>query len=88
MAVYLSAEARAQIGAAQAQLNRHALSLANDRCVCCDVTGPCEQRRAALRLLGRYGLLPARRPGATRPDRVGRGSDGFGWLRPASHGVT
>lgn len=87
MAVYLSAEARQQVRAAHAQLNRHAVSLAESRCVACGVTGPCEQRRAALRMLGRYGRLPSRSPGATRPDLVSVRRDGFGWFAEPAGGT-
>jgi hypothetical protein len=40
------------------------------RCIACAGDDPCAQRRAALRVFGRYGLLPRRWPGASQPGRV------------------
>ena len=71
MTVYLTAEARSELREAQRQLDRHT-DLSNDgRCPVCELEGPCPLRRAALRVFGRYSRLPARRPGATRPQLIG-----------------
>jgi hypothetical protein len=80
--VYLSADAREQVRTAQARLDEHPVSGASDLCLTCGVEGSCPQRRAALRLLGRYGRLPLRRPGATRPELLDTWRVGgrFGWL--------
>ncbi len=80
--VYLSADAREQVRVAQARLDEHPTSGATDLCLTCGVEAPCPQRRAALRLLGRYGRLPQRRPGATRPELLDRSrlASGFRWF--------
>lgn len=80
--MYLSTVAREQIRAAQATLDRHVVSSGDGRCAACGaVEDGCPQRRAALRLLGRYGLLPCRRPGATHPELItGPTAGGFGWF--------
>ncbi|MEO3776135.1 hypothetical protein ABGB16_04600 [Micromonospora sp. B11E3] len=83
MTVYLSVAARDQLCAAQAQLDQHTPSSADGRCTKCGVPGPCPQRRAALRVFGRYGCLPRRWPGATRPELVRVPSYWSGWLAAA-----
>ncbi|MFY1700155.1 hypothetical protein ACN28G_29680 [Micromonospora sp. WMMA1923] len=81
MTTYLSATVAQQLRAAQARLDRHTPSSADGRCSGCAEVGPCPQRRAALRVFGRYGRLPRRWPGATRPERINRASS-WSWLRP------
>ncbi len=71
MSIYLSAVARTELQEAQRQLDRHTDRAGDGRCPVCDLEGPCPLRRAALRVFGRYSLLPARKPGATRPQLVG-----------------
>ncbi len=88
-AVYLSQAAREQVATAQARLDEHVTSSGDGRCVACGAEGPCAQRRAALRALGRYGRLPARRPGATRPELIPGlparpGASTFGWFPATS----
>ncbi|GGM26461.1 hypothetical protein GCM10011608_08990 [Micromonospora sonchi] len=87
MTTYLSGAARDQLRAAQSQLDRHTPSSADGRCPACRVDEPCSQRRAALRVFGRYGCLPRRWPGASRPERV-QASSWSGWLTAAVEGVT
>jgi hypothetical protein len=70
VSVYLSAAATAELTAAQRLLDDHAVSSVDGRCRRCLVEGPCDHRRTALRVFGRYGCLPRRWPGATRPDLV------------------
>jgi hypothetical protein len=87
MTVYLSTDARDQVNAAHDQLNRHALTLNGNVCTECGTEGPCPQRRAALRAIGRYGRLPRRRPGASRPERLpSRPGGGFGWFDQVASG--
>jgi len=88
MTTYLSAGARDQLRAAQAQLDQHTPSSADGRCAGCGEAGPCPQRRAALRAFGRYGCLPRRWPGATRPEQVRAPSSWSGWLAAAVERVT
>jgi hypothetical protein len=54
---------------AQGLLDEHPVGL-DGLCVACRVEG-CAGRAVALRRLGHIGQLPRRRPGATRPERVG-----------------
>ncbi|GAB3816609.1 hypothetical protein GCM10027605_65930 [Micromonospora zhanjiangensis] len=83
MSVYLTAPVRAQLAAAQRLLDRHTPSSADGCCAACGVDGPCPQRRAALRVFGRYGCLPRRWLGATRPDLVQPPAGWSGWLAGA-----
>ncbi|MGI5215421.1 hypothetical protein [Plantactinospora sp. CA-290183] len=80
MSVYLSAAAREELRAAQVQLDQHTPSSADGGCPACGEPGPCALRRTALRVFGRYGCLPRRWPGASRPELIGRGSSWSGWL--------
>lgn len=88
MTVFLSAAALDQLRAAQAQLDRHTASSADGRCVVCAQDDPCQLRRVALRVFGRYGVLPRRWPGASRPERVVTPSTWPGWLRDAVESST
>ncbi|MER7167289.1 hypothetical protein ABT336_14615 [Micromonospora sp. NPDC000207] len=80
MTTYLSAAAREHLAVAQSQLDRHTPTAATGRCGGCGEAGPCRQRRAALRAFGRYGVLPRRWPGASRPDLVRGVPSWSGWL--------
>ncbi|NBE82979.1 hypothetical protein GVV04_18810 [Micromonospora sp. NEAU-HG-1] len=84
----MSGAARAQLRAAQGQLDQHTSSSADGRCAGCGEEGPCSQRRVALRVFGRYGCLPRRWPGASRPEQVGASSSWSGWLAAAVERVT
>ena len=75
--VYLSAAVREILRAAQVALDLHAPTLTDERCHRCHEVGPCSQRRAALRVFGRYGVLPRRWPGASRPELAGTGGGGY-----------
>lgn len=55
----------------QSAVGDHMPVAATDRCGRCGVRSPCGPLAAALRLLAAAGLLPRRRPGATRPERTG-----------------
>ena len=81
MSVFMSGAVLDQLRAAQAQLDRHTASSGDARCAACDQDDPCAMRRAALRVFGRYGCLPRRWPGASRPDRVAVSPAWSGWLR-------
>ncbi|MFD1325183.1 hypothetical protein [Micromonospora sonneratiae] len=82
VSVYLSAAVRAELAAAQEQLDRHTPSSGDDCCTGCDEAGPCAMRRAALRVFGRYGCPPRRWPGASRPELIAGGGSWAGWLTP------
>ncbi|MFI7646701.1 hypothetical protein ACIBTZ_11555 [Micromonospora sp. NPDC049460] len=88
MTTYLSGAVRDQLRAAQAQLDWHTPSSADGRCVGCGEESPCPQRRAALRVFGRYGCLPRRWPGASRPELVDTPSSWSGWLAAAVQRAT
>ncbi|MDG4828267.1 hypothetical protein O7627_02975 [Solwaraspora sp. WMMD1047] len=87
MSVYLSVTAYEELHAAQDQLDRHTPNSGNGLCSGCEAVAPCGCRRAALRVFGRYGVLPRRWPGATRPDLIGRSGPWAGWL-PAVDGAS
>ena len=80
MTVFLTAAVRAELHAAQVQLDRHTGSSADGRCLECGGGDPCERRRAALRVFGRYGRLPRRWPGGSLPGRVTVPQSWSGWL--------
>ncbi len=63
--------ARERLAAAQAALDGHPVSLRDGRCITCGTEGGCVEREEAARLFARYGVLPRRCPGATRPELVG-----------------
>ncbi|GIF09808.1 hypothetical protein [Actinoplanes siamensis] len=86
MSVFLSAGVREQLDFAQAQLDRHVAPSADGICAVCGEEDPCSPRRVALRVFGRYGCLPRRWPGASRPEAVGTPKAWSGWLQ-ASSGV-
>ncbi|GLY08612.1 hypothetical protein [Actinoplanes sp. NBRC 101535] len=80
MTVFLTAAAREQVEYAQSQLDRHIAPSADGRCSVCGEEDPCSPRRVALRVFGRYGILPRRWPGASRPEQVGVPKTWSGWL--------
>ena len=63
----LSAE---QLRAAQATLDEHVTSSATGRCLACGSPGPCWRRENAVVIFSRTLRLPARRPGASRPELI------------------
>ncbi|HYS36471.1 MAG TPA: hypothetical protein VEO01_12670 [Pseudonocardiaceae bacterium] len=60
-----------RLAAAQAALDGHPISIRDGRCITCGTEGGCGEREQAALLFARYGVLPRRRPGATRPELVG-----------------
>ncbi|MEN3612123.1 hypothetical protein AAH979_21545 [Plantactinospora sp. ZYX-F-223] len=88
MSLYLSAGARKELRAAQMQLDQHTPSSAEGICPACGEPGPCALRRAALRVFGRYGCLPRRWPGASRPELINDASSWSGWLSSGRDGVS
>lgn len=88
MTTYLSGAAHDQLRAAQGQLDQHTPSSADGRCAGCGEEGTCSSWREALRLFGRYGCLPRRWPGASRPEHIGASSSWSGWLAAAVECVT
>nr|MDT0662594.1 hypothetical protein [Micromonospora sp. DSM 115978] len=83
MSTYLSVTAYEELRAAQDQLDRHTPNSGSGLCGGCGNESPCGCRRAALRVFGRYRVLPRRWPGATRPDLIGDANPWSGWLGPA-----
>jgi hypothetical protein len=70
-ATYLAATVRERLAAAQSTLDAHPISLRDGRCITCGAEGGCVEREEAARIFARYGVLPRRCPGATRPELVG-----------------
>jgi hypothetical protein len=70
-ATYLAGAARERLAAAQSTLDAHPISLSDGRCITCSTEGGCGEREEAARIFARYGVLPRRCPGATRPELVG-----------------
>ncbi|GAA1810720.1 hypothetical protein GCM10009682_35410 [Luedemannella flava] len=70
MSTYLSSEAKAHLLHAQVLLDEHPVSSSDGLCQSCGTDGPCQLRRTALRVFGRYGRLPRRWPGKTRPELI------------------
>lgn len=60
-----------QVDIAQAELNRHAVSSADGRCIGCGSLGSCSVRESAVRVFRIALRLPRRVPGATRPELIG-----------------
>ena len=56
---------------AQQVLDAHVMVLADGSCLGCGAPLPCTHRDAAAEVFVRYGRLPRRRPGASRPELVG-----------------
>lgn len=83
--LYLGGAAATDLRQAQRILDVHVTSSGNGLCLACGLEGPCRAQLLALRTLGRYGRLPARRPGATCPDRIALAPapGGFSWLTTA-----
>lgn len=80
MTIFFSSAVRDQLRAAQVQLDQHTAGSGNTHCPACSGEDPCAIRRAALRVFGRYGCLPRRWPGATRPETVTGAVVWSGWL--------
>jgi hypothetical protein len=53
---------------AQAIFDTHILMGGTDVCAVCGTVGPCPARVDATRITFGYGVLPARRPGASLPE--------------------
>ncbi len=60
-----------ELAHAQLVLDRHVMVLADGSCLACGTALPCAVRDAAAEVFVRYGRLPHRRPGASRPELVG-----------------
>lgn len=69
-AVYLSAAAIDQLAAAQRALDEHVTSSGTSYCLGCHLVGPCPANEQAAATFTRYGRLPRRTPGATRPQLI------------------
>jgi hypothetical protein len=68
--VYIGHTAVEQVEAALAEFDAHVPGGADGQCLTCR-DRPCPGQAPALRTLAQYGRLPRRRPGATRPERIG-----------------
>ncbi|WP_236647943.1 hypothetical protein [Micromonospora sicca] len=68
--VYLSAAAGDQLTVAQQVLDDHVTSSASGYCLRCHLVGPCPTSEQAAATFARYGRLPRRTPGATRPELI------------------
>lgn len=73
---YYAMSAEELLRAAQATLDEHVTSSATGRCLACGSLGPCWRRENAVVVFSRTSRLPARQPGATRPELVGAGRVG------------
>jgi hypothetical protein len=60
-----------ELASAQLILDEHVTDSRSGRCRACGTPGPCWRRETAVVVFSRYGRLPRRRPGATRPEAVG-----------------
>ncbi|MDR6316045.1 hypothetical protein [Actinoplanes couchii] len=69
--IYYANSAETQLKDAQAILDEHVTSSATGRCLACGSYGPCWRRENAVVIFSRTLRLPARQPGATRPELVG-----------------
>lgn len=79
--VYLSSAGLDQVTAAQEEFDTHVPLSASGRCRSCQDEGPCACRLRAERALARYGRLPRRTPGATRPEEIARTAGGSWFTR-------
>lgn len=69
-AVYLASTALQQLRAAQAALEQHIIASSTGCCLHCGHDWPCAAATDATRTFTRYGQLPRRTPGATRPELI------------------
>jgi hypothetical protein len=69
MSVYVGQSGLHQVASAQRALDVHVVGVTG-RCLGCGAEAPCAVNEAAAQAIGRYGQLPRRRPGASRPDLV------------------
>ena len=66
MTTYLAAAVCDLLNEAQTELERHLVTRPDGRCLGCQQTEPCAERRRLAGVFARYGQLPERRPGLTR----------------------
>jgi hypothetical protein len=76
--MYLGQAAYDVLDQVQADIERHAVSSADGLCLTCRTTGPCETYENASRTFMRYGQMPRRRPGLSRPQLLGARRVGIG----------
>lgn len=77
-----------QLAIVQDGLDRHVTSSADGQCVQCRVPGPCLRRVTATLVFLRFGRLPRRTPGITRPDLACAAPAGaIAWFGPDVGGV-
>ncbi len=84
MSVFVTAAVQEQLDYAQSQIDRHTAASGNGRCLTCGEEDPCSLRLVAAHVFTRYGQLPRRAPGASRPEQVGASKPWSGWLGGSS----
>lgn len=68
--MYYATSADRLLGEAQKTLDEHVTSSATGRCQACNAPGPCWRRERAVVIFSRSLRLPARVPGASRPELI------------------
>jgi hypothetical protein len=68
--MYYATSAERLLSEAQTTLDEHVTSSVTGRCRACNSRGPCWRRESAVEIFSRSLRLPARRPGASRPELV------------------
>ena len=68
---YVAVSALDGVDVVQAELQAHLHTDAGGRCVVCREAEPCRRRDALTDIILRFGRLPRRQPGATRPFNQG-----------------
>ncbi|WP_157751807.1 hypothetical protein [Actinoplanes derwentensis] len=76
----MTAAVQEQLDYAQSQIDRHTAASGNGRCLACGEEDPCSLRLVAAHVFTRYGRLPRRAPGTSRPEQVGTPKAWSGWL--------
>jgi hypothetical protein len=67
---YYATPADRLLSEAQAILDEHVTSSATGRCLACNSLGPCWRRESVVVIFSRSLRLPARLPGASRPELI------------------
>ncbi|MFI1997018.1 hypothetical protein [Actinoplanes sp. NPDC020271] len=67
---YYATSAEQMLSHAQTILDEHVTSSATGRCLACGSFGPCWRRESAVAIFSRSLRLPARLPGASKPELI------------------
>lgn len=81
---YYAKSATHQLIEAQRTLDAHVTSSVDGRCMACGSPGPCWRRESAVAIFSRSLRLPARLPGASRPELINAARVGGPRVRLAS----